>query len=90
MYIKRTGTTADKSGRGRTEQAQRMAAITFLATLFVTLGIGLVAAYLIWPSGIGGVPLASLTLGMLARAVSSIGVVILTLGIIAGALWFWD
>ena len=53
---------------------------------FVILAIGAIAAYFIWPSGIGDVPLASLTLGMLAKAAGSVAVLLIALGI-AGALW---
>jgi hypothetical protein len=64
------------------EQAQRTTTIVG----FVILAIGAIAAYFIWPSGIGDVPLASLTLGMLAKAAGSVVVLLVPIGI-AGALW---
>ena len=64
------------------EEAQR----TTRVVGFVILAIGAIAAYFIWPSGIGDVPVASLTLGMLAKAAGSVAVLLVALGI-AGALW---
>lgn len=53
---------------------------------FVALGIGLGIAYLLWPSGLWGSPLAEITFGQFARAFLSCLVAVASL-ILSAILW---
>jgi hypothetical protein len=52
----------------------------------VVLALGLAFAYWIWPTGITNLPLASITLGALLQAVSSVLTALVSLWI-AVSLW---